>query len=88
MPSSCSTHSVDTPAGALKVHCWEPQTHIEGQLNEVTIVTVHPWATLGGGEHNCIGVAKHLAAAGLRTVTFQLKSSFAVRNRFQCLVTI
>jgi alpha/beta superfamily hydrolase len=43
----------------------------------VTVVTVHPWATLGGGEHNTRGIAQSLAQSGLRALTFQLLSCSA-----------
>ena len=51
---------VPTPGGTLSVHHWQPARPL---AKSVTVVTVHPWATLGGGEHNCIGTARLLAAA-------------------------
>ena len=41
-------------------------------------MTVHPWATLGGGEHNCIGIAERLVACGVRALTFDMSSSWLV----------
>eukprot|EP00965_Chrysotila_dentata_P198668 6178940-Pleurochrysis_carterae.AAC.1 len=43
-----------------------------------TVIAVHPWAALGGGEHNVIGIARELAAARFSVLTFQLKSSSMV----------
>ena len=43
-----------------------------------TIVTVHPWSTLGGSEHNTVGLAKAIVRKSRwRVVTFQLMSRFA-----------
>ena len=72
-PSKPETLSVPTPSGALDVHCWSPA---EAAL---TVVTVHPWATLGGGEHNCIGTARELASTcGVRVLTFDMRASWMV----------
>lgn len=68
---------VNTPSGELCVHCWEGSTTCN-----LTVVTVHPWASLGGGEHNCIGIAKKLKSNGLRTLTFELKTSSMVWGVF------
>ena len=51
------TYDVSTRAGALKVHCWEPDAGITAPL---TVVTVHPWAVLGGSEYNCVGICQVL----------------------------
>jgi hypothetical protein len=43
-----------------------------------TIVTVHPWSFLGGGEHNTVGLARFISSAksrGWRVITFTLKST-------------
>ena len=64
---------VPTPGGSTRVHVWENQS-----LCAQTVVTVHPWATLGGSEANTVGVARELAASGLRAITFQLAASSAL----------
>ena len=70
-----TTERVSTPSGDIHVHVWTPATGTP----TLTIVTVHPWATLGGGEHNCIGIARHLASrCGLRVITFDMLSSWLV----------
>lgn len=68
------TYRVPTAGGELTVNCWEGSPG-SGHL---TVVTVHPWASLGGGEHNCVGIARCLAASGLRTLTFELGASSMV----------
>lgn len=68
---SCVEHVVRTRAGNLNVHLW-------GDQGSLTVVSVHPWAPLGGGEHNTVGVCKALAAAGLRAISFDLRSSSLV----------
>ena len=70
-------HVVNTPSGAVHVRCWESSSS-EATTMALTVVTVHPWATLGGGEHNCLGIAKLLAAKGVRTLTFDLHASSMV----------
>ena len=46
------------------------ENHIQG-----TIITVHPWSTLGGGEHNTIGLARHISSSSKwRVITFTMKS--------------
>mmetsp|Transcript_24713 Transcript_24713/g.59580 ORF Transcript_24713/g.59580 Transcript_24713/m.59580 type:complete len:259 (-) Transcript_24713:475-1251(-) len=86
MKPSISTHSVSTNTGAIDAHVFEP---IEKSSIRGTIVTVHPWSTLGGGEHNTIGLARHMATTsrpkspgrtttgcyGWRVITFTLKSN-------------
>jgi len=67
----CITHSVDTRGGNLEIHQW-------GDQGALTAVTVHPWAPLGGGEHNTIGLAQAFAAAGIRSLSFNLRSSSMV----------
>jgi len=67
-------HEVATPSGTLRVTEHAPTQGWPA----ATIITVHPWATLGGGEHNTRGIAQALARSGLRTLTFQLHSSSAV----------
>lgn len=66
-----TTHAVQTDNGDVKVHVWE---HPNGDPPIGTVVTVHPWSALGGGEHNTVGVARELASrGGLRCLTFQLR---------------
>ena len=67
-------HNVPTSAGTLRVHVWEPLARAAA----LTIVTVHPWAPLGGGEHNTRGVARALANAGIRALSFEMSSSSMV----------
>jgi len=67
---SISTHTVNTSFGASDIRVFEPSSDdIHG-----TIVTVHPWAFLGGGEHNTIGIARDISSKGWRVITFKLKS--------------
>lgn len=47
-------------------------------MRPLTVVTVHPWATLGGSEYNCVGMAEMLAGKGIRTITFNLRASSMV----------
>jgi pimeloyl-ACP methyl ester carboxylesterase len=68
-------HLVRTPHGSLRVHCWEPHG---GGDDVVTFVTVHPWASLGGGEHNTVGYGQALSTRGYRVLTFDLRSSSMV----------
>ena len=77
MPTT--THQVDTNAGVIdNIHIFEPKkiSAIRG-----TIVTVHPWATLGGSEHNTIGLARHIINSklegdtGWRVITFNMQST-------------
>lgn len=77
-----STHSISTNAGAIDAHVFEPA---ESLAIKGTLVTVHPWSTLGGGEHNTIGLARHITKTrsgskqthhgGWRVITFTLKSN-------------
>lgn len=84
-----STHSIaSTHAGVLDAHVFEPKLLAAGTSIRGTIVTVHPWSALGGGEHNTIGIARHITntspkseqkdICGWRVITFTLKSSGAV----------
>ena len=66
--------NVETRAGTLRVHVWTPAV----QVAALTVVTVHPWAPLGGGEHNTQGIAKAQAEAGVRSVSFEMSSSSMV----------
>ena len=66
---------VPTPGGTLSVHHWQPARQL---AKSGTVVTVHPWATLGGGEHNCIGTARLLAAHGVRALSFDMNSSWMI----------
>ena len=68
-------HTVETSRGALTVHEWAPPA---APLYNLTVVTVHPWAPLGGSEYNTAGLGSALAQAGLRALTFNLRSSFMV----------
>mmetsp|Transcript_2525 Transcript_2525/g.4277 ORF Transcript_2525/g.4277 Transcript_2525/m.4277 type:complete len:234 (-) Transcript_2525:96-797(-) len=65
-------HVVPSPAGDLVVHEW----HSDAPM--FTILTVHPWAALGGGEHNCVGLARELARASFRVLTFQMLPGSAI----------
>ena len=69
-----ATDIVRSRAGELRVHRWEPAS----ASPPLTVVTVHPWAPLGGSEYNCVGIASAMAAAGLRAVTFNMRSSSMV----------
>jgi hypothetical protein len=65
-----TAHDVETPCGTLVVHCWEgPDPSV------LTVVAVHPWAPLGGGEHNVVGYAGMLSSKRLRVLTFDMLSS-------------
>ncbi|KAL9183764.1 hypothetical protein ACHAXT_004620 [Thalassiosira profunda] len=67
-------------AGTIDAHVFEPA----GASITGTIVTVHPWSTLGGGEHNTVGLARCITSApknaqevsngSWRVITFALKS--------------
>eukprot|EP00931_Biecheleriopsis_adriatica_P058934 TRINITY_DN35185_c0_g1_i2.p1 TRINITY_DN35185_c0_g1~~TRINITY_DN35185_c0_g1_i2.p1 ORF type:complete len:184 (+),score=47.16 TRINITY_DN35185_c0_g1_i2:52-603(+) len=70
-PVQMRAHAVPVSQGELEVHCWQGSS----SASQLTVVTVHPWASLGGSEHNCVGIAKALAAAGVRALTFDLQSS-------------
>ena len=71
-----NTHDVETRAGTLSIHEWAP-AH-SSPVAALTIVTVHPWAPLGGGEHNTAGIARTFAEHGVRAVSFDMSSSFMV----------
>lgn len=76
-----ATHSVTTDAGAIDAHIFEPKSLGGGASDSIrgTIVTVHPWAALGGGEHNTVGIARRIAnEGGWRVVTFALESKGAL----------
>lgn len=68
-------HDVPTRGGTLHVNAWEPLVQVATAL---TIVTVHPWAPLGGGEHNTRGIAQAFAKAGIRALSFEMSSSSMV----------
>ncbi|KAL7487291.1 hypothetical protein ACHAW6_013250 [Cyclotella cf. meneghiniana] len=77
-----STHRIQTSQSIqIEVHVFEPpESSNEGTPVIIgTIVTVHPWATLGGGEHNTIGLARcittHSSPQKWRVITFTLKST-------------
>jgi len=76
MPSQPSEYSVATSAGALLVHAWVASTTPPNMV----IVTVHPWAPLGGGEHNTVGYGKALPEQipGTVVLTFNMRSSSMV----------
>ncbi len=74
-------HELATRFGTLLLHVHEPPSAQRG-ASPITLVTVHPWATLGGGEHNTYGLAQKLAALGMRTISFDLISSTAVGGVF------
>lgn len=73
-----SLQEVTTRAGKLNVHVWDSHLPASPPRPSLTIVTVHPWAPLGGSEFNCAGVAREFAAAGLRALSFDLRSSSMV----------
>ena len=87
MKPEVSTHSIPSTndGGVFDVHVFEPSGESESSSSTSirgTIVTVHPWSALGGGEHNTTGLAKHIASTkklkdggGWRVITFGLKSS-------------
>ena len=66
-----STTTVNTSYGASDIRLFEPN---DGIILG-TIVTVHPWSFLGGGEHNTIGLARNISTKGWRVITFTLKST-------------
>ena len=57
-----SSHSIQcTTAGVVDAHVFEPGGGDGGSSRiRGTIVTVHPWSALGGGEHNTIGLARNI----------------------------
>ena len=77
------TRSVLSSQCNIDVHVFEPQAHSnEDSCGDTTgtIVTVHPWATLGGGEYNTIGLAKYITTQSSsikkwRVITFALRST-------------
>ncbi len=66
-----STTTVNTSYGASDIRLFEPN---DGIILG-TVVTVHPWSFLGGGEHNTIGLARNMSTKGWRVITFTLKST-------------
>eukprot|EP01082_Thalassiosira_pseudonana_P009318 g8318.t1 g8318 contig29:243867-244751(+) len=84
--SNVSTHTIaSSSVREIKVHVFEPFPSSQDVIsnNSIvcgTIVTVHPWATLGGGEHNTIRLARHITTSNTnekkwRVITFPLKST-------------
>ena len=72
-PTKPEVFEVPTPSGSLDVRSFSPEQPT------LTVVTVHPWASLGGGEHNCIGIARTLARTlGVRVLTFEMRASWMV----------
>ena len=67
-------HDVRTSVGTLRVNLWEPMVPAAA----LTIVTVHPWAPLGGSEANTLGVARTFAESGVRALSFDMSSSSMV----------
>lgn len=79
------TYYVPSSQSKIEVHVFEPSSSGDEDSGDITgtIVTVHPWATLGGGEHNTVGLARHITGQSLakkkwRVITFTMKSSGAV----------
>jgi dienelactone hydrolase len=79
-----STHAVASLSSKIEVHVFEPPQSASANKDSCditgTIVTVHPWATLGGGEHNTIGLARHITSQTeskhkWRVITFSLQST-------------
>lgn len=66
-----STHTVNTSFGASDIRVFEPSSD---HIIHGTVVTVHPWSFLGGGQHNTIGIARGISTKGWRVITFTLKS--------------
>lgn len=66
------------------MHIFEPPGTNEDSCELTgTIVTVHPWAFLGGGEHNTVGIARCITTQTeskqkWRVITFTLRSGVAV----------
>lgn len=76
------TRSIHSSQRDIDVHIFEPQIDPNEDSCEITgtIVTVHPWATLGGGEYNTIGLARHITNQSSsikkwRVVTFALQTT-------------
>lgn len=67
-----SIHTITTSYGASDIRVFEPSSY-DDILG--TVVTVHPWSFLGGGEHNTIGLARNMSTRGWRVITFKLKST-------------
>jgi hypothetical protein len=71
-----SSHSIPSSSGgAINAHVVEPYTDATNAASrplviQGTIVLVHPWPALGGGEHNTIGRRRQW----WRAVTFALES--------------
>jgi hypothetical protein len=77
-----STHHVSSSQSNIEVHVFEPPALANEDACEIagTIITVHPWATLGGGEHNTIGLARYMTTKASskskwRVITFTLQST-------------
>jgi hypothetical protein len=79
-----STHSVTSQSSTIEVHVFEPHQSAGTNKDSCditgTIVTVHPWATLGGGEHNTIGLARYITSQTesnqkWRVISFTLQST-------------
>lgn len=66
-----SIHKITTSYGDSDLRVFEPTS---GDILG-TVVTVHPWSFLGGGEHNTIGIADKMSTKGWRVITFTLKSA-------------
>ena len=62
-----TTHSISsTNAGDIELHVYEPE-NVSSSSIRGTIVAVHPWSVLGGGEHNTVGLAKFIVAGGSKS---------------------
>ena len=88
-----SSHSIPSSSGgAIGAHVFKPYTDATDAASRPvvirgTIVLVHPWSALGGGEHNTIGLASRITAGRgggrrrqWRAVTFALESDPAWRG--------
>jgi pimeloyl-ACP methyl ester carboxylesterase len=81
-----SSHSIPSSSGgAIVAHIFEPDdADATNAADRETIVMVHPWSALGGGEHNTIGLARRIVGIGgrrrWRAVTFALESDPAWRG--------
>ena len=57
---------------AIDAHVFEPSESTGGPIRG-TIVTVHPWSALGGGEHNTIGLARQIITTRQNSIRSKLR---------------
>lgn len=74
--ATITCHTISTSYGSSDIRVFEPA---DAENIQGTIVTVHPWSFLGGGEHNTVGLARFISSIaksrGWRVITFTLKST-------------